>query len=105
MDYKNARVNWSCVDINCYDSKITEIDFNTPANKKEIPCDTCEYEDTCGLKILECSAFRNWASTGDYKETDVTRLLRAAQMHEFLLGVCWGAVGTCTMLALIVFFL
>ena len=78
IDYKNARTNWSCVDINCYDSKVVEIDFNTPANKKDIPCDGCEYENTCALKVLECSAFRNWASTGDYKETDVIRLLRAA---------------------------
>ena len=78
MDYKNARVNWACVDINCYDSKVVEIDFNTPVNKKEIPCDTCEYENTCASKVLECSAFRNWASTGDYKETDVIRFLRAA---------------------------
>ena len=65
-------------DYNCDPSTASKIDFNTPVNKKEIPCDTCEYEKTCELKVLECSAFRNWASTGDYKETDVARLLRAA---------------------------
>jgi hypothetical protein len=65
-------------DYNCDPSTASKIDFHTPENKKEIPCDTCEHEDTCGLKVLECSAFRNWASTGDYKETDVARLLRAA---------------------------
>jgi len=65
-------------DYNCDPSTASKIDFHTPENKKEIPCDTCEYEDTCGSKVLECSAFRNWASTGDYKEADVARLLRAA---------------------------
>tara|TARA_B100000745_G_scaffold194931_1_gene128337 strand:- start:142 stop:348 length:207 start_codon:yes stop_codon:yes gene_type:complete len=65
-------------DYNCNPSTASKIDFNTPENKKEIPCDTCEYEKTCEVKVLECSAFRNWASKGDYKETDVARLLRAA---------------------------
>ena len=65
-------------DYNCNPSTASKIDFNTPENKKEIPCDTCEYEKTCEVKVLECAAFRNWASTGDYKETDVARLLRAA---------------------------
>jgi|TARA_B100001245_G_scaffold111640_1_gene81730 hypothetical protein len=65
-------------DYNCNPSTASKIDFNTPENKKEIPCDTCEYEKTCEVKVLECSAFRNWASKGDYKETDVARFLRAA---------------------------
>ena len=78
MFHHHFNYSYMEADYNSDPSTASKIDFNTPANKKEIPCDTCEYEDTCALKVLECSAFRNWASTGDYKETDVVRLLRAA---------------------------
>ena len=50
-----------------------------PENKREIPCDTCELADKCEVKILECAAFRNWASRGDYTDRDVARLVRAAK--------------------------
>ena len=49
-----------------------------PENKKECPCDTCPMFDACAVNGTECSAFRNWGTNGDYKEVDVTRLLRAA---------------------------
>jgi len=49
-----------------------------PENKRECPCDTCPMATECMTKGTECSAFRNWASSGDYKDADVTRLLRAA---------------------------
>ena len=50
-----------------------------PENKREIPCDTCALADSCADKILECAAFRNWASRGDYADRDVARLVRAAK--------------------------
>jgi hypothetical protein len=34
-------------DYNSDPSTASKIDFNTPATKKEIPCDTCEYEKNC----------------------------------------------------------
>ena len=37
-----------------------------PSSKKEIPCTGCPKFFECGEKGLECQAFRNWASTGDY---------------------------------------
>ena len=41
-----------------------------PENKKECPCDTCPMFDTCLKNATECSAMRNWCSSGDYWDTD-----------------------------------
>ena len=49
-----------------------------PENKRECPCDTCPMYDACAVKGTECSAFRNWGTNGDFKDVDVTRLLRVA---------------------------
>ena len=50
-----------------------------PENKREMPCFDCSNSLECETKILECSAFRNWASGGDYKDKDVKRLLRSCK--------------------------
>lgn len=56
------------------------IEYHTgPENKRDLPCDTCTLADDCAAKILECAAFRNWASRGDYANRDVARLVRAAK--------------------------
>ena len=80
MFLKSGGTYLPTVDVTVNDSKLTTADgdFFTPVNKKEIPCDGCKFEDTCAEKVMECSAFRNWASNGDYVETDVVRFLRAA---------------------------
>ena len=49
-----------------------------PENKRECPCDTCPLFEQCAANGTECSAFRNWGTNGDFKDTDVQRLLRAA---------------------------
>lgn len=54
------------------------IDFGSPENKREIPCDSCASRSKCASAVLECAAFRNWASKGDYADKDVSRLMRAA---------------------------
>ena len=54
------------------------MDFGSPENKREIPCDSCGSSSKCGQEALECAAFRNWASKGDYINKDVMRLMRAA---------------------------
>ena len=41
-----------------------------PMNVKSCPCDTCPLAATCMVNETECSAFRNWCSTGDYWDTD-----------------------------------
>ena len=54
-------------------------EFHTgPENKRECPCDTCPLFEQCAANGTECSAFRNWGTNGDFKDTDVQRLLRAA---------------------------
>ena len=48
-----------------------------PENKRECPCDTCPLFEQCLSAQTECSAMRNWCSKGDYKDTDLQRLVRA----------------------------
>ena len=35
----------------------------------------------------------------------IDKLKVAAQMHDFWLGACWGAVCACVLIALVIFFL
>lgn len=48
-----------------------------PESKRPCPCTGCAEWDNCGKNATECSAFRNWASRGDYKDADVMRFIRA----------------------------
>jgi len=48
-----------------------------PENKRECPCDTCPMNQDCLEAQTECSAMRNWCSTGDFKDPDLQRLVRA----------------------------
>jgi len=52
---------------------------DTMLNDMAMPCEGCSNEETCAAKILECSAFRTWASTGKYAESDVQRFVRGAK--------------------------
>ena len=62
------------------DAVYNTIDYHTgPENKRELPCDTCSMAAKCETGALECAAFRNWASNGDYKDSDVARLVRGAK--------------------------
>jgi hypothetical protein len=44
-----------------------------------MPCETCEHVQKCESGFLECSAFRSWASTGKFVDSDVQRYVRAAK--------------------------
>ena len=52
--------------------KADEPVYNTPDyhyganNKMDIPCTGCPQFAKCRDEALECQAFRNWASTGNY---------------------------------------
>ena len=60
-------------------STASSMELNTPENKRPIPCEQgCARYAECAAKGLECAAFRNWASRGDYADRDVARLVRAA---------------------------
>ena len=62
-------------------SRNAEIPLNTPENKREIPCeDSCPNYAKCAAGNLECAAFRNWASRGDFRDSDVGRLLRVCKI-------------------------
>ena len=50
--------------------------FYGPENARDIPCDDCPMKDACEVSGKECVAFRNWASKGDFTDSDMTRLLR-----------------------------
>ena len=52
-----------------------------PENKRECPCDTCPLYEACLTNQTECSAMRNWCSKGDFKDTDIQRLLRGMSIN------------------------
>ena len=60
-------------------SRQSQVVLPITENKRDIPCDGCSNESVCEVKILECAAFRNWASRGDYANRDVQRLVRGAK--------------------------
>jgi hypothetical protein len=60
-------------------SKASQAVLPTPENKRDIPCDDCKFADRCAADITECSAFRNWAASGDFKDSDIGRFIRAAK--------------------------
>lgn len=51
-------------------------DFLINRDKRTVPCEGCEFEDTCANEVTECTAMRNWQQTGDFKDKDVKRLRR-----------------------------
>ena len=57
-------------------SKASEIVLPSLDLKRELPCDACPAASTCASEGTECSAFRNWASTGNFKDSDVQRFIR-----------------------------
>ena len=58
---------------------VVSIDTGSPENKRDIPCEGCEFADKCAAMFLEGAAFRNWASRGDFADRDVARLIRGAK--------------------------
>ena len=65
------------LDETVYSSPISGTFHGGPENVRDIPCDSCEFADICAVKFLECSAFRNWATSGNYVDSDVNRHTRA----------------------------
>jgi|TARA_R110000765_G_scaffold361026_1_gene451219 hypothetical protein len=47
-------------------------------SKMELPCQNCPNENSCAEKVLECSAFKSWATTGSYDSHKVGKLLKSA---------------------------
>lgn len=45
------------------------------SSKRPLPCDTCPRADQCAVEEVECSAFRYWARTGDYKDRTIGKRL------------------------------
>ena len=64
-------------DAEVYNGKGTKTEYGDgneyyygPENAKECPCDTCPMMQQCMDNATECSAMRNWCSSGDYWDTD-----------------------------------
>jgi len=47
-----------------------------PENKMELPCDTCDLMEQCATDMTECSAFKSWATNGEYDSQKVGKLLK-----------------------------
>ena len=60
-------------------SRASSVLLPIPENKRDLPCDGCSNIIECENKVLECSAFRNWAASGDFKDSDVRRFIREAK--------------------------
>lgn len=72
-------------DNQCYNGRGAKSEYATeevnlgPENKRPIPCDQgCVQRARCAAQALECSAFRNWATKGDWKNLEVAVRIRAA---------------------------
>ena len=81
MSYSNLIAELSTsVDQGIFNHKKSSINHEEmhygPENKKECPCDTCPMNTACLENATECSAMRNWCSKGDYKDSDLQRLIR-----------------------------
>jgi len=57
-------------------STASQMDIGTPTNVRDYPCDGCKFADRCAERFEECSAFRNWSKSGDFKDSDVGRYIR-----------------------------
>jgi len=78
--------NWLVEAASLYESEVafgrstaSQIELTTPVNKRELPCDGCEFEDRCAARFEDCKAFRFWAKNGDFKDADVGKLIRIAK--------------------------
>ena len=40
------------------------------------PCITCEMASSCAAKMTDCKAFRSYAATGKFKDSDIARLIK-----------------------------
>lgn len=60
-------------------STASQLELNTPTNKREIPCDGCKFENRCAESFEDCKAFRFWIEKGDFKDADVGYLIRASK--------------------------
>lgn len=60
-------------------SRVSEVVLPIPENKRDIPCEGCPNAAKCEAGFLECAAFRNWASRGDFADRDIARLIRGAK--------------------------
>lgn len=67
-----------------FNGRGTKTDFNNdrwvfdgPNNKREVPCGDCTRKQVCGVEMVDCKAFREWTSRGNYKDSDVELKLKA----------------------------
>ena len=60
-------------------SRASQVVLPIPENAREIPCDLCQFEKECAVRMTECVAFRQWSASGDYMDKDMGRLRRACK--------------------------
>ena len=60
-------------------STASQMELPSVLNKRELPCDGCEFEDRCAARFEDCKAFRFWAKNGDFKDADVGKLIRISK--------------------------
>jgi len=61
------------IDFNSVNDSILRDYLNTDMS---LPCETCPVAMACEINGNECSAFRNWASNGNYELEQIQKHLR-----------------------------
>lgn len=57
-------------------------DFLINRDKRDVPCDGCNFESDCADTMNECVAMRNWQHSGDFKDKDIGRLRRPYKCYK-----------------------
>ena len=76
MEYNDVVYNSAQSRVNNIESLNDEILRDFLDTDMIVPCDACTISILCESSGKECSAFRNWASTGNYEVETVQKHLR-----------------------------
>ena len=67
-------------DSEAHNGRGTPTEFNESADILPVipvdPCVTCEMAASCAANMTDCKAFRTYAATGKFKDSDIARLVK-----------------------------
>jgi hypothetical protein len=67
-------------DSEAHNGRGTPTEFNETADILPVvpvdPCVTCEMAASCAANMTDCKAFRTYAATGKFKDSDIARLVK-----------------------------
>ena len=67
-------------DSEAHNGRGTPTEYNESADILPVipvdPCVTCEMAASCAANMTDCKAFRTYAATGKFKDSDIARLVK-----------------------------